>query len=488
MIAVPGRILNGPDVHYANKKITPNDGSWNLAMVNFVQKTALTKWAYLRIYWGNPRQGHESPDPVFRGNFLTEQIDQFQDSLRKVGVTADRCMGGQTIVANPMDPASTERQIDNAIQGFRKNPPKLILAVLPANDNTAIYNRVKRACDIREGFLNVCVIDEKFAGSKIQYHANVALKFNLKLGGRNHRLDAPQMGLIKDKKTMVVGIDVTHPSPGSSSKAPSVAGIVASVDETLGQWPADIRIQESRKEMVAPLESMFESRLRLWQKHNNKALPDNILIYRDGVSEGQYSEVLAHELPLIRAACRKTYSAPATKAGLPKLAIIIVGKRHHTRFYVPDSQAATAADRNGNPRSGTVVERGVTEARHWDFFLQAHAALQGTARPAHYFVLYDDVFRARGPAAAADALLALTHHLCYLYGRATKAVSICPPAYYADLVCERARAYLSGWFEEPTPVASPQGSAAGSEAARSEAPGADTVLVHERVRDTMFYV
>ncbi|KAF7533453.1 hypothetical protein G7054_g7061 [Neopestalotiopsis clavispora] len=36
-----------------------------------------------------------------------------------------------------------------------------------------------------------------------------------------------------------------------------------------------------------------------------------------------------------------------------------------------------------NIKSGTVVDRGVTLARLWDFFLTAHTALQGTARSAH---------------------------------------------------------------------------------------------------------
>ena len=36
--------------------------------------------------------------------------------------------------------------------------------------------------------------------------------------------------------------------------------------------------------------------------------------------------------------------------------------------------------------------------------------------------------------------------LCYLYGRATKAVSICPPAYYADILCERGRCYLQKYI------------------------------------------
>lgn len=31
-----------------------------------------------------------------------------------------------------------------------------------------------------------------------------------------------------------------------------------------------------------------------------------------------------------------------------------------------------------------------------------------------------------------------------MFARATRAVSICPPAYYADLLCERGRSYLHG--------------------------------------------
>ena len=41
----------------------------------------------------------------------------------------------------------------------------------------------------------------------------------------------------------------------------------------------------------------------------------------------------------------------------------------------------------------------------------------------------------------------------YLFGRATKAVSICPITYYVDLVYERARYYLSKLFNTiPGPI------------------------------------
>ena len=44
--------------------------------------------------------------------------------------------------------------------------------------------------------------------------------------------------------------------------------------------------------------------------------------------------------------------------------------------------------------------------------------------------------------------------MCYLYGRATKAVSICPPAYYADLVCTRARIHKNELFDDTESISS----------------------------------
>ncbi|KAI8648818.1 Piwi domain-containing protein [Fusarium sp. Ph1] len=199
--------------------------------------------------------------------------------------------------------------------------------------------------------------------------------------------------------------------------------------------------------MVTDLSDMLKSRLQLWKtKGYHQSLPENILVYRDGVSEGQYSKVVNEELPRLRKAC--------TEVGLPHFTIVIVGKRHHTRFY-PTKE--TDADRSGNPKPGTIVDRGVTEACNWDFFLQEHVAIQGIARPGHYVVVLDEIFRARyaktlppGFNNVADVLEDLTQSLCYVYGRTTKAVSLCTPAYYADIVCERARCYLSGMFNTPT--------------------------------------
>lgn len=48
---------------------------------------------------------------------------------------------------------------------------------------------------------------------------------------------------------MVVGIDVTHPGPGSIKGTPSIAAVVASCEPTFAQYPASLEIQETKKEV-----------------------------------------------------------------------------------------------------------------------------------------------------------------------------------------------------------------------------------------------
>ena len=117
----------------------------------------------------------------------------------------------------------------------------------------------------------------------------------------------------------------------------------------------------------------------------------------------------------------------------PKLTIVICGKRHHTRFF-PTDAAHAAAD--GNPRPGTVVDRGTAAIFEYDFYLQAHGGLQGTTRPTHYYVVHDEI------GIGADQLQGLTNDVSYLFARATKAVSLVSPAYYADIAAERGRSYI----------------------------------------------
>lgn len=158
--------------------------------------------------------------------------------------------------------------------------------------------------------------------------------------------------------------------------------------------------------------------------------PERILVYRDGVSEGQFANVLKTEVASLRAGCRRlevNYK--------PDITFVVVQKRHHARFF---PLSAAAADRSGNCHPGTCVDTTIVHPFEFDFYIQSHASLLGTSRPTHYQVLQDD------HKFTADELQALTYNLCHLYARATRAVSVVPAAYYAHLVAARARFHAKG--------------------------------------------
>jgi eukaryotic translation initiation factor 2C len=118
----------------------------------------------------------------------------------------------------------------------------------------------------------------------------------------------------------------------------------------------------------------------------------------------------------------------------PGITFVVVQKRHHTRLFCMDKKEQSGGSANIPP--GTTVDRDITHPSEFDFFLCSHAGIQGTSRPSHYHILWDD------NCFTADELQALTYQLCYTYVRCTRSVSIPAPAYYAHLVAYRARYHL----------------------------------------------
>ncbi|KIJ18292.1 hypothetical protein PAXINDRAFT_97712 [Paxillus involutus ATCC 200175] len=442
MAVVPGRILDKPGVAYssnATAKIDDKRASWNLVNVKFAVGARLDKWAVLVIKDGNDTDFKGAADPDLRN-----VANGFRSMCNKSGMYV------------PREPAYAEVQLprrdrtdpfrEAAIQAIRqelenivrRSAPDLVLIMLSSEDKS-IYEGIKSLCDLRLDLATVCAQSEKIKQVKgqPQYFANVALKVNMKMGGINHKLGANSGKWLRSASTMVIGMDVTHPSPGTVKGTPSIVAVVASVDEHYAQYPATLAIQKSKVEINRNedddhvLRDMFISRFTLYKSRNKGKLPERVLLYRDGVSESQFGQVRQYELPQMRMACESFGSPNAPYK--PKLTIVVCGKRHGTRFC-PTKQEDAAGD--GNPLPGTVVDRGVTPAYEFDFFLQAHAGLKGTARPTHYFVVHDE------NSFNADQLQGLTHDLSYMFARATKAVSLVSPAYWADIACERGRCYL----------------------------------------------
>jgi eukaryotic translation initiation factor 2C len=191
---------------------------------------------------------------------------------------------------------------------------------------------------------------------------------------------------------------------------------------------------------------MIKERLEAWKANNNGNLPETILWYRDGVSESQLSTISHFEIPEIE----KAYAELSGTTNEPKIMFMVVGKRHNTRFYAKnEADTYTSYNKNerrnivnGNLKPGLLVSDVVTAPGPTNFFLQSHCAIKGTARSAHYYILHNTTN------ISVRNLQELTMMLCYTFGRSTTGVSYAAPAYIADRLCDRGRAYLRPWAED----------------------------------------
>lgn len=417
LMQVNGRVLPAPRLLYGKEsrepEVVPSQGAWNLKDKRVETGSVVQSWAVVVI--------GRAQEQEIRA-FLSELITTCQDT----GVSfAAPARSPPLVIATPDIEASCRQAAQRALQTF-KSPAQFLLVVLPSTDSRT-YGQVKLCTDTQLGIPSQCMQMKHARRPNKQYCANLCLKINLKLGGTNVSLGR-QMAFIAAKPTMVLGADVTHPGPGEADGRPSIAAVVASYDIKLSRYGANVRVQPARQEIISDLKDMVREHLETFIAAN-KRRPERLLFYRDGVSEGQFAQVLQYELNAIKAAAMQI--DPAYK---PTVTLILVQKRHHTRF-APLSQQDS--DRSGNVLAGTVVDTAICHPTQFDFFLCSHAGLQGTSRPTHYHVIYDD------HSFTANDLQTLTYQLCYTFARCTRAVSVATPAYYAHLVAFRARFHFN---------------------------------------------
>uniref|UniRef100_A0A8D2JK56 Argonaute RISC component 1 n=1 Tax=Varanus komodoensis TaxID=61221 RepID=A0A8D2JK56_VARKO len=286
---------------------------------------------------------------------------------------------------------------------------------------------VKRVGDTLLGMATQCVQVKNVVKTSPQTLSNLCLKINVKLGGINNILVPHQRSAVFQQPVIFLGADVTHP-PAGDGKKPSITAVVGSMDAHPSRYCATVRVQRPRQEIIEDLSYMVRELLIQFYK-STRFKPTRIIFYRDGVPEGQLPQILHYELLAIRDACIKL-----EKDYQPGITYIVVQKRHHTRLFCADKNERIG--KSGNIPAGTTVDTNITHPFEFDFYLCSHAGIQGTSRPSHYYVLWDD------NRFTADELQILTYQLCHTYVRCTRSVSIPAPAYYARLVAFRARYHL----------------------------------------------
>ncbi|XP_011003695.1 PREDICTED: protein argonaute 1-like [Populus euphratica] len=493
LASVEARILPPPWLKYHDtgreKDCLPQVGQWNMMNKKMVNGGRVNNWICVNF-------SRNVQDSVARG-FCYELAQMCQIS-------------GMDFALEPLlapvsgRPEHVERVLKNryheAMTKLRPHGKELdlLIVILPDN-NGSLYGDLKRICETDLGLVSQCCLTKHVFKMSKQYLANVALKINVKVGGRNTVLvDAisRRIPLVSDRPTIIFGADVTHPHPGEDS-SPSIAAVVASQDwPEVTKYAGLVCAQAHRQELIQDLYKTWQDPVRgtvsggmikellISFRRATGQKPQRIIFYRDGVSEGQFYQVLLYELDAIRKACASlepNYQPPVT--------FVVVQKRHHTRLFANDHRDRNAVDRSGNILPGTVVDSKICHPTEFDFYLCSHAGIQGTSRPAHYHVLWDE------NKFTADGLQSLTNNLCYTYARCTRSVSIVPPAYYAHLAAFRARFYMEPETSDSESIASGMAGGrggAGGGPRPTRGPGANAAVrplpaLKENVKRVMFY-
>ncbi|KAM3294875.1 hypothetical protein ACQJBY_037640 [Aegilops geniculata] len=475
---VDARVLPSPRLKYHDsgreKVCNPSVGQWNMINKRMVNGGSINHWACLTF----ASRLHPNDIGMFCCDLahMCNNIGMEMNMEPCVNITQARRQDTVESAIRNIHRHSAEVLTKQGLEGKQL---ELLIIILP--DISGSYGKIKRLCETELGVITQCCLPKNVQKGGKQYLENLSLKINVKVGGRNTVLEDAlykRIPLLTDVPTIVFGADVTHPAAGEDA-SPSIAAVVASMD-----WPEVTRYkclvssQGHREEIIADLytETMDPQKGRVGGGMIRELLlsfyratgckPHRIIFYRDGVSEGQFSQVLLYEMDAIRKAC-----ATLQAGYLPPVTFVVVQKRHHTRLFPENHRARDLTDRSGNILPGTVVDTKICHPTEFDFYLCSHAGIQGTSRPTHYHVLLDE------NRFSADALQTLTYNLCYTYARCTRSVSIVPPAYYAHLAAFRARYYMEDEFSD----------GGSSSATARSAPARQLPKIRDSVKEFMFY-
>ncbi|RKP24709.1 Piwi domain-containing protein [Syncephalis pseudoplumigaleata] len=430
MVSIPARQLASPNILYhpslgRHAMVEPRDGTWSLQGKRLLVPATIGSWAI--IVFGSKER---IPESKVKDYFVFMANQFMEKGINVVGKNPPVCYGhGQSDAEKALQQA-----IALAKTKFRA-PPQIIFTIFTGT--TDLYGSIKRIAETKLGILTQGMRSPHLFRPNAQYCGNMSLKVNKKLGGTNSKLVDRSIPVITSEPTIVMGADVSHPTGQQSRKQsewPSIAAVCGSMDALLSSYDSTYRPQESCTEIIEKLGEMTKEILINFRRKSGHE-PRRIIFYRDGVSDGEFQHVLDAEVRAIKQACREL-SANYN----PKLTFIVAKKRHHTRLFAAQG-GPQATDRSGNCKPGTVVDRVISSPGLYDFFLQAHAGIQGTCNPVHYVVLYDE--NKMSP----DTVQEMTNRMSYTFSRCSRSVSLVPAVYWAHLMADRARHYLKSKYD-----------------------------------------
>ncbi|CAA7061275.1 unnamed protein product [Microthlaspi erraticum] len=483
MTRVEGRVLKAPALKLAERgrpvREEPNarqNNQWNLMRKGVTRGSVVKHWAVLDFTAAEKYNNMKMPYDFVEN--LIKRCSTLGMQLHAPIVSKASSMDTLRN-ANALEKLLRE-VIEEASQKHGGARPTLVLCAMSGKVDG--YKTLKWIAETKLGLVTQCFLGSSAARGGDQYRANLALKINAKVGGSNVELMDTFSFFRREDQVMFIGADVNHPA-SRDKMSPSIVAVVGTLNwPEANRYAARVIAQPHRKEEIQGFGYTVFELVKAHYKATGKR-PTKIVIFRDGVSDGQFDMVLNVELLDVKLAFeRLNYN--------PKITVIVAQKRHQTRFF-----PATVNDGSdkGNVPSGTVVDTKVIHPSEYDFYLCSHHGGIGTSKPTHYYTLWDEI------GFTSDQMQKLIFEMCFTFTRCTKPVSLVPPVYYADMVAFRGRIYYEASsreknFKQQQPRGGSSSSSSFAAASLSSAFASMTVedqavfKLHQELENVMFFV
>ncbi|XP_019512711.1 PREDICTED: piwi-like protein 4 isoform X1 [Hipposideros armiger] len=328
--------------------------------------------------------------------------ENFLSCLRRVGSS----MGFNVDYPKIIKVQETPAAFFSAIQKHFDPGVQLVMCILPSNQQSYYYDSIKKYLSSDCPVPSQCVLVQTLnkQGMMMSVASKIAMQMNCKLGGELWAVEIPL------KSLMVVGIDVCK---DAFNKGMVVVGFVASINPRITRWFSRCILQKTTTDVADCLKVFMTGALNKWYKHNH-SLPARVIVYRDGVGDGQLKTLVEYEVPQLLSSVTEANSNTSSK-----LSVIVVRKKCMPRFFMEVNRTVQ------NPPLGTVVDLEATRPESYDFYLITQVACRGTVNPTYYNVIYDD------NGLKPDHMQRLTFKLCHLYYNWPGLISIPAPCQYA---------------------------------------------------------
>ena len=252
------------------------------------------------------------------------------------------------------------------------------------------------------------------------------IQFEAKVGGTPWAMD--RMPFTKTP-SMVIGIDIFGKikSPGIC-----VTALISTVDRHFSRYHTQSGFIEDEASFLKEIGKMFKKAVLNFASVNRKTFPNNIIVYREGVSQGMRKKTKETEVKAMQDAISQIKEEKKIEDNKKlNLIFVTVSKSNGTKFF---GRGGGRYDSGGigNPVAGSYVYKDVCKDVN-EFFLVSQRPGKGLSSPSNYYILHNDVSDKKivDEKEVRHMIATLSFKLCYLYFNTVGSIKIPAPIHYA---------------------------------------------------------